>query len=73
MFEVLLPALEAPLPDASYDETAAKIGMTGPALRQAALRFRQRYRKLLLDVAGERLGIHNEARLREELRELLGN
>ena len=73
LFEVLLPALESPLSDTSYDEAAARLGMTGPALRQAALRFRQRYRKLLLDVAAERLGIHNEARLREELRELLGS
>ena len=72
LFHALLPALEAPLPDASYAETAAKLGMTGTALRQAALRFRQRYRRLLLEVAGERLGITCEARLREELRDLLG-
>ena len=72
MFHVLLPALESPLPDSTYEEHAVKLGMTGPALRQAALRFRQRYRRLLLEVAGERLGITCDARLREELRELLG-
>ncbi|HSP44241.1 MAG TPA: hypothetical protein VLO11_15305, partial [Luteolibacter sp.] len=72
LFHALLPALESPLPDSSYEESAARLGMTGPALRQAALRFRQRYRRLLLDVAGERLGITCHARLREELRELLG-
>lgn len=71
LFGALLPALESPLPDASYEETAAQLGMTGNALRQASLRFRQRYRRLLLDVAGERLGITCGARLREELRELL--
>jgi len=73
LFRALLPVLESAPSDASSGETAARLGMTGPALRQATLRFRQRYRRFLLDVAGERLGIHNEARLREELRELLGN
>ena len=72
LFKALLPALEGPLTDGTYEEAAAGLGMTGAALRQAALRFRQRYRSLLLEVAGERLGITCEARLREELRELLG-
>ena len=72
LFEALLPALEAPLADCTYEEVAARLGMSGVALRQASLRFRQRYRRLLLDVAGERLGINCEARLGEELRELLG-
>lgn len=73
LFEALLPALEAPLADTTYQESATRLGLSGPALRQAAVRFRQRYRRLLLDVAGERLGITCEARLAEELRELLGN
>lgn len=73
LFEALLPALESPLPDTTYQEAAARLGMSGAALRQAALRFRQRYRRLLLEVAGERLGITCEARLAEELREWLGN
>ena len=72
LFHVLLPALESPLADSTYEEHAPKLGMTAPALRQAALRFRQRYRRLLLDVASERLGVTCDARLREELRELLG-
>lgn len=72
LFAVLLPALERPLRDSTYDEAAVPLGLTGAALRQAALRFRQRYRRLLLDVAGERLGITCEARLSEELRDLLG-
>jgi hypothetical protein len=42
-------------------------------MRQAAARFRQRYRRCLLDVAAVRLGITCEARLLEELRELLAN
>ena len=73
LFDALLPALEAPLPDSTYEETAARLGLSGAALRQAAVRFRQRYRRLLLDVASERLGITCEARLAEELRELLSS
>jgi RNA polymerase sigma-70 factor (ECF subfamily) len=73
LFEVLLPALEAPLAETTYQESAAALGLSGSALRQAAVRFRQRYRRLLLDVAGERLGVTCEARLAEELRELLGH
>jgi DNA-directed RNA polymerase specialized sigma24 family protein len=73
IFEALLPALEAPLTDTTYQEAAAGLGLGAAALRQASVRFRQRYRRLLLDVAGERLGIHCEARLAEELREWLGH
>ena len=73
LYDALLPALEGPLPEATYEEVAARLGLGSAALRQAALRFRQRYRRLLLEVAGERLGITCEARLAEELRELLGN
>jgi RNA polymerase sigma-70 factor (ECF subfamily) len=73
LFETLLPALEEPLAETTYQESAARLGLSGSALRQAAVRFRQRYRRLLLDVASERLGITCEARLAEELRELLGS
>lgn len=72
LFEALLPALEASLADTTYQELAERLGMSHAALRQAVVRFRQRYRRLLLDVAGERLGITCESRLGEELRELLG-
>jgi hypothetical protein len=51
---------------------AAPLGLSAAALRQSMVRFRQRYRRMLLDVAGERLGITCEARLAVELRELLG-
>jgi RNA polymerase sigma-70 factor (ECF subfamily) len=73
LFEALLPALENSPEETTYRETAAGLGLSAAALRQAAVRFRQRYRRLLLDVAGERLGITCEAQLAEELRELLGN
>jgi DNA-directed RNA polymerase specialized sigma24 family protein len=72
LFQLLLPVLENSQVDSTYEELAAKSGMSGVALRQAVCRFRQRYRLLLLDVAGERLGITSKARLQEELRELLG-
>lgn len=73
IFEALLPALEAPLAGCTYRETATRLGISAAALRQASVRFRQRYRSFLLDIAGERLGIHCEAKLAEELREWLGN
>lgn len=72
LFEALLPVLERPLPEATYAELAVQLEMGTAALRQAASRFRQRYRRYLLDVAGERLGINCEVRLTTELRELLG-
>jgi methylphosphotriester-DNA--protein-cysteine methyltransferase len=72
LFEALLPALEEAPEEATYQEIAERLGLSAAALRQAAVRFRQRYRRLLLDVAGERLGITCEAQLAEELRELLG-
>ena len=71
LFHVLLPSLEAPFSEESYANAAAELAMTGPAMRQAATRFRQRYRQILLDVAARRLGITNEARLFEELRDML--
>ena len=72
LYEALLPALEAPFSAATHQESVAALGLSAAALRQAAVRFRKRYRRLLLDVAGERLGITCEARLAVELRELLG-
>jgi RNA polymerase sigma-70 factor (ECF subfamily) len=72
LFHALLPSLEAPFPEKDYAEAAAYLGMTRPAMRQAAVRFRQRYRRCLLDVAATRLNITCEARLHEELRDLLG-
>jgi RNA polymerase sigma-70 factor (ECF subfamily) len=68
----LLPALETPFTETTYRECAARLGLSAAALRQASVRFRQAYRRFLLDVAGERLGITSEARLAEELREMLG-
>jgi RNA polymerase sigma-70 factor (ECF subfamily) len=71
LFHALLPSLEAPFPEKSYAEVADSLGMTSAAMRQAATRFRQRYRRCLLDVAALRLGITCEAKLQQELRDLL--
>jgi RNA polymerase sigma-70 factor (ECF subfamily) len=69
--KVLLPALESPLPDTTFAEAAAGLGLTAGALRSAAVRMRQRYRRILLALAAERLGVTCEAALSEELRVLL--
>jgi RNA polymerase sigma-70 factor (ECF subfamily) len=73
LFDALLPALEEPFRGDTYANVAAKLGMSSAALRQASVRFRQRYRRILLDLAGERLGISDEAKLEAELRDLLGS
>ncbi len=71
MFEALLPALESPLADDTYEQLGPHLGVTGAALRQSAVRMRQRYRRALLDLASARLGITSEAQLGRELRSLL--
>ena len=71
LFEALVPALEAPLADATYAEVAARLGIAGPALRQAAVRMRQRYRRALIAIAATRLGTTCEAELEAEIRALL--
>jgi DNA-directed RNA polymerase specialized sigma24 family protein len=71
LFHALLPSLEAPFSEAQYIGVCAQLDMTPAAMRQAAVRFRQRYRRCLLDVAAKRLGTTCEARLHQELRDLL--
>jgi RNA polymerase sigma-70 factor (ECF subfamily) len=72
LFTALLPALESPLAERTYEDVAARLGMTGAAVRQAAVRLRERYRRALLELAALRLGITCEAQLHEEIRSLLG-
>ncbi len=73
LFDALLPALESPLPEDTYAEVATRLAMTPAALRQASVRLRQRYRRVLLDLAATRIGITSEAALEDELRALLGS
>lgn len=65
LFDALPPALESPLLEDTYAEVATRLAMTPAALRQAAVRLRQRYRHALLDLATARLGITCEAALEE--------
>lgn len=71
LYEVLLPCLDSAYPDSTFQEQAVALKMKPDALRQAAVRFRKRYRQFLLDVASERLGITSEARLLVELKRIL--
>ena len=71
LYAAILPALESPLPDATYAELAEVLGTGANALRSATQRMRSRYRDLLLSLAAERLGTTCEAALKEELRDLL--
>jgi DNA-directed RNA polymerase specialized sigma24 family protein len=71
LFEVLLPCLDSAYPDSTFQEQAVPLKMKPDALRQAAVRFRKRYRQFLIEVASERLGITSEARLLVELKRIL--
>jgi RNA polymerase sigma-70 factor (ECF subfamily) len=71
LFEALLPALESPLPEQTYSMVAADLRMSPAAVRQSAVRLRERYRRTLLELAAIRLGVTSEAQLDQELRELL--
>ena len=72
LHDALLPALETPLPDATYADLAPTLGMTPGAVRSATMSMRHRYRAILLELSAERLGITCEAALASELRALLG-
>jgi RNA polymerase sigma-70 factor (ECF subfamily) len=71
LFEALLPALEHPLQDQTYAEVGVALHMSPDAVRQAACRMRERYRRELLDLAASRLGITSEKVLEAELQRLL--
>ena len=70
LFAALLPALEGPLPETTYEETAAKLGTTGGALRMAVVRLRERFRKCLRVKAAVALGVDDGPELDAELRDL---
>jgi RNA polymerase sigma factor (sigma-70 family) len=71
LFAALLPALEGPLPESTYDQTAERLGTTGGALRMAVVRLRDRFRTILRAKAAVALGVTNGPELERELRELL--
>ncbi len=70
LFTALLPALEGPLPDGTYEQTAARLGTTGGAVRMAVVRLRDRFRTILRQKAAAALGVAGGPSLDEELREL---
>lgn len=70
LVEALLPALEGPLPDETYDQTAQRLQTTGGTLRMAVLRLRRRYQKMLRLTAAEALGVREGPELDAELRSL---
>ena len=70
VFEVLLPALEGPLADTTYDDAAARLGSTSGALRMAVVRLRERFRKTLRQKAAVALGVMDGPGLNQELRDL---
>ena len=71
LFAELAPALDGPLVEESFAEVAARLGTNAVALRQSVQRLRQRYRRTLLEIASERLGIQGEARVSAEIRAML--
>ncbi|RYD34083.1 MAG: sigma-70 family RNA polymerase sigma factor, partial [Verrucomicrobiaceae bacterium] len=70
LVEALLPALEGPLPDQTYDQTAQRLRTTGGNLRMAVLRLRRRYQKMLRLTAAQALGVREGPELNAELRSL---
>jgi len=70
LFNALLPALEGPLPDATYEGVAARLGTTAGALRMAVVRLRERFRRILRMKAAIALGVNDGPQLDQELREL---
>jgi RNA polymerase sigma-70 factor (ECF subfamily) len=70
LFEALLPALEGIHPDESYATIAARLDMRPGAVRTAAVRLRDQFRKCVKSIAPSLLGIPNGPALEEELRDL---
>lgn len=67
VFEALLPALEGPLPDQTFDEIAGILDMRPGTVRVSAARLRERFRRCVIDCAPAALGMPNGARLEQEL------
>ena len=68
LFESLLPSLEGVMEDNSFAELGRRHGMNEGAVRVAACRLRERFRKCLRGVASQALGIPVGLELDEELR-----
>jgi RNA polymerase sigma-70 factor (ECF subfamily) len=72
LLEALLPALEGPLPDETYDDVAERLGTTPGAIKVAVSRMRSRFRTALREAAALALRREPGPGLDDELRELFG-
>jgi RNA polymerase sigma-70 factor (ECF subfamily) len=70
LFEALVPSLEGPLPEETYDDVAARLDMKPGAVRTAAIRMRERFRRAVQSSAAVLLGIPEGPLLDAELKEL---
>jgi len=69
-FELLLPYLSGPPPGEGHEPLARSLNVSEPAARQAASRFRKRYREILRREIAETLTEPTEGNIDAELREL---
>ena len=72
LFAEISPALEGAPEGETFAAIAARLGTNEVALRQAVQRLRQRYRRTLMEIASDRLGIVGDARVSAEIRGMLG-
>jgi hypothetical protein len=72
LFDELVPALEGPLVDDSYESVAHRLRMSENAVRTAVFRMRQRFRETLRSRAAAAWGMPQGPALDAELRELFG-
>ena len=70
LLEAMLPALEGPLPDETFDSLATRLDMKPGTLRAAAQRMRQRFEKHVKSSASIMLDIPEGPLLDAELRDL---
>ncbi|MCY2965117.1 MAG: sigma-70 family RNA polymerase sigma factor [Planctomycetota bacterium] len=69
-FDLLLPYLSGPPPGEGHDSLARKLNVSEPAARQAASRFRKRYKSALRDEIAQTLAEPVPENIDAELREL---
>ena len=70
LFDELLPALEGVLPDGTYGDVAARLGMKPNAVRAASVRLRDRFRLCVKERASQVLHMPDGAALDAELQRI---
>jgi DNA-directed RNA polymerase specialized sigma24 family protein len=71
LFAALLPSLEGPLQDDTYQQVAARLGLRNGAVRMAALRLRDRFKQRLRIRAAAVLSLQDGPQLDREILHLL--